>query len=450
MRSPDLPRVLFVGALIFFGFLYGVATQAFGWFPSGVLARAWDQAKVVAPARLIPGADSDGEGSWGEPRVYERAGARTDEPDRVAPGLTLIASAWETADGRQPGLRLIDRRGETLHEWPVSPSELFPTEASSDGGLIHGTHLLPDGDVLVNVEYVGAARLDACGEVVWTNTEYNFHHSIARDPDGSFWIPGVRRSRPPKSEEYPDGYPGLQGPVHHSLIVHLSPDGSAIDTINVMDVVFASDLERHIAQSMLGWNESRPYVTDVLHLNDVEPLPDSMAAEYPLFEGGDLVVSLRDPNLIFVLDPDSRTVKWHASAAFIDQHDPDFVGGGRIGVFDNNRDGTRRGSMLGGSRIVFLEPHTDSVATRFPTSRSDPFYTPLRGKWQLLANGNLLLTEAQAGRVAEVSPDGETVWEWIHEPVGEGRVAPVTGARRYPFAKERVESWPCSPGEASP
>ncbi|PSQ69065.1 MAG: hypothetical protein BRD31_06445, partial [Bacteroidetes bacterium QH_2_64_26] len=79
------------------------------------------------------------------------------------------------------------------------------------------------------------------------------------------------------------------------------------------------------------------------------PLPSAMADEHPLFKSGDLVVSVKRLHLVFVFDPDSMTVKWHASDPFVAQHDPDFIGDGWIAVFDNQDDGTGRGSLLGGS-----------------------------------------------------------------------------------------------------
>ena len=137
-------------------------------------------------------------------------------------------------------------------------------------------------------------------------------------------------------------------------------------------------------------------------------------------------------------------MKWHASAPFILQHDPDFLGDGWIGVFDNNRDFTPRGTMLGGSRIVALQPHTDSMEVLFPTSRSEPFYTGVMGKWQLLENGNLLLTEATAGRIVEVAPTGSTVWEWIAPPYDDAMVPHVSEGTRYDVTTEGVASWTCS------
>jgi hypothetical protein len=178
-------------------------------------------------------------------------------------------------------------------------------------------------------------------------------------------------------------------------------------------------------------------------MNDVEPLPSSMADTYPLFDAGDLLVSLRDLHLVFVFDPETRDVKWHAFGPFIRQHDPDFLGDGQIGVFDNNPDGTHRGTVLGGSRILVLAPPSDSVRVRFPTPRSDTFYTEAAGKWQQLANGNLLLTEAQAGRVVEVDSAGALVWEWIRTPTRR-RVPEILDGTRYDLTPADVAAWGCS------
>ena len=447
MRLPSLEKSAFLTSLFLLAFLYGIVTQSFGWFPSALLQSAWNQAEAVSP--FSTDALSRQPPQWSARRVYERSGVAIPRPDRVQPGLTLIASAWRHSNGWSPGLRLIDQEGRVLHEWQVRPKEIFEdTTVSPRGPLdkqdIQGVYLFPGGDVLVNVEYVGAVRLDACGRTVWRNSRMNFHHSVARDSDGSFWLPGVRRDVEARSDAYPDGYPGLDGPIHRSLIVKLSSEGEVIDTINVLDVLYRSGLHRYIPQAMLDRYEARPYGKDIVHMNDIEPLPDSMASDYPLFESGDLLVSLRQPHLVFVVDPVTEEVKWHMSDPFIHQHDPDFLGDGWIGVFDNNHDGTRRGEMLGGSRIVLVNPQRDSLRVVFPTPRSEPFYTNVRGKWQMLPNGNLLLTEAQAGRVVEVGKNGETVWEWIQAPSDEETVPSVTEGTRLSLSKSQLASWSCS------
>jgi hypothetical protein len=159
---------------------------------------------------------------------------------------------------------------------------------------------------------------------------------------------------------------------------------------------------------------------------------------------GDLLVSLRTPSLVFVVDPTSLEVKWTASTPFLHQHDPGFVGDGWIGVFDNNQDPTPRGTMMGGSRIVALSPSADSTKTLPPTARSGPLYTTTTGHWQTLDNGNSLLTEARADRGVEAAPSGRTVWEWIHPPCDDARVPFVMNGARHDLTRADVADWACA------
>ena len=302
--------------------------------------------------------------------------------------------------------------------------------------------------MLFNSSYIGTVRINSCSEVLWRLPEGN-HHSIDRADDGSFWISGTSEELRTTTEQYPNGFPGLDDPLWLHQIHHVSADGELLRRINVLDVLYQNDLQRYIAKAYQPQaKDDEPNTTDILHLNDVEPLSASMADEYPLFEPGDLAVSIRKVDLVFVFDPDTGVVKWHTSDPIIMQHDPDFIGDGWIGIFDNNRNFGERGRMLEGSRIVAVQPHTDSVEVRFPTSRSEPFYTDTQGKWQQLSNGNMLLSEAKSGRVVEVAPNGETVWEWIIEPYDESKVSRVMTAVRHDLTPEEVASWMCSSADS--
>jgi hypothetical protein len=342
----------------------------------------------------------------------------------------------------------MDEDGDVLHTWKVGGGDIFGNQITQrgdpSGTSIHGSYLFENGDVLVNLEYVGMARIDACGDVRWSLGEGN-HHSIARADDGSFWGPGVHPERRASSERYPEGFPGLRGKkVWVDRILRVSEEGEVLRDINVLDVLYENGLERYIPKVLGGvWPSPQSMIADITHLNDVEPLSASMADEYPLFEAGDLLVSLRSLSMVFVFDPETLQVRWHASDPLIYQHDPDFTGGGWIGVFDNNQD-IAGGRMLGGSRIVALQPHTDSVDIRFPTPRSPFFYTGTQGKWQNLENGNMLLTETNAGRALEVDSTGEAVWEWIHSPYENSQVPAITNAHRTGLSRDETASWDCS------
>lgn len=436
----------FLLSLLVLGVVYGYLAHRYALFPHGLLDPAVRQAEREVEARTEPPDFTSG-------RVYRGGGVNVLEPEAMQPGLTLITSVWQGREedaGWIPGLALIDREGRMVHGWGVRPEELFADSVYRRGEdiseqSIHGSHLFENGDVLVNIEYAGTVRLDACGRAMWKMRAGN-HHSIARDDDGTFWIPGITELRPPRSSDYPDGFPGFRDSLHQDLIVHVDPDPKAprvLKAINVIDVLYDNDLAYYLAKYQ------KLDARDPVHLNAVEPLPDSLADEYPLFDGGDLLVSLRNMHLVFVLDPATGRVVWSVSRPLVWQHDPHFLGDGWVGVFNNNWDFTQHpGQMLGGSEILALEPGSDSTRVLFPTEKSDPFYTGIKGKWQPLANGNLLLTEATAGRVVEVAPDGRTLWEWAAEPYSESRVPQVSKATRVDLTPEEVSEWPCS--EARP
>jgi hypothetical protein len=445
MRATLFAKIGFVFSVAVLGVMYGVAANQYHWFPHDTLRRAAEQANAIylSWSSTPP---------FASPRVYEREGLTITTAEKRQPGLTLLASSWEKFDEWKPGARLIDEKGHVLHEW-LFDRRIFRGGASQRFDprrtAIHGIHLLSGGDLVLNLSYVGMARLDACGEVQWTLKEGN-HHSIDRAEDGSFWVPGVSRKPESRSEHYPDGYPGLDRPVWVDKILHVAADGTLLDEFNVLDILYMNGLERHIVQKhQPEAGTDGPTTRNITHLNDVEPLSSSRADEYPLFDAGDLLISLRNLHLVLVVDPESKVVKWHASEPFIQQHDPDFIGKGWIGVFDNRDDFMERGRMLGGSRVVALQPHTDSTRVLFPTPHSDPFYTDVQGKWQSLKNGNMLLTESVAGRVVEVTSDGRTVWEWIHEPYDDSRIVSVTKANRYGLTVDEVATWPCSSVDSS-
>ncbi|MDQ8155459.1 MAG: arylsulfotransferase family protein, partial [Gemmatimonadota bacterium] len=79
----------------------------------------------------------------------------------------------------------------------------------------------------------------------------------------------------------------------------------------------------------------------------------------------------------------------------------------------------------------------------YPTRPGQAFYTMYRGQHQRLPNGNLLLSESMAGRVIEVTAQGDIVWELINR-YDEQDIASVNDAIRYPDGYLTVTDWSCS------
>lgn len=421
---PDrLAKIAFFLSLAAAIYLAGLLSAKFSLYPYRLVNRTIREYSrwFENPDRLVPA-------------VHEFAGARTHPPDRVAPGLTLITSYFPETDWIA-GAQLIDADGTILHQWQVDNDALFPGKFVQQN-YIHGAHLFDNGDLMFNLEFVGLARISACGDAVWTFDDIRTHHSIAPAEDGTFWVSGHRTHLRENEPDHFADNPFVQSPAGDDLMLNFSADGELLREISITEVFSRNNLGGLVLR---GKKQSG----DIYHMNDVEPLFSDMAAEYPEFEAGDLVVSLRDLHTVLVVDPDDLRVKWIQTGETSYQHDADFIGGGRIGVFDNNLDFTDRGTAMGGTRIMVFDTVAGTSELAFPQPGAEPIYTEWSGKWQLLDNGNLLITEARAGRAIEVTPNGETVWEWVNARFDESRTAEVMEASRYDLSPDQVAAWTC-------
>lgn len=435
------PTFSFVGGLVtlFFlwGFAWGFLSGEYDAFPHGT---ASDIMRYVTQS-------FSGSGNHIYEARYDRSGARSLSPDDTTPGVTLLTSYWRDEDGIGPEIRLMSHDGEMLHRWDVRPSKIWPTSPHDDmargsknipSNYVHGTHLVEDGDIVFNVEYLGLVRMDACGEIEW-KLPYRTHHSVSLGPDGHYWVVGQ------KWVEEGDDYKlsALDPPFVEDTILKVSPEGDVVREISLLDVLRRSGLQDLLTK----YNRSSG---DLLHTNDADVLSPERAEAFETLEAGDIVVSMKFIDTVLVLDGKSEEAKFHIHAPLIAQHDPDFLPSGRISIF-NNRGCFREkgcdpwGETYGGSEIMTVDPSDlDSQEVIYRGDEKHPFYTKAGGKHQHLADGNVLITESRAGRVFEVTPEGELVWEWIHPGWNGERVPEVLEGTRYPFSPERIEQWNCN------
>ena len=443
MKTNLIPRTLFTVAVLFLVFLWGFASSHFGWFPHAFLSEALDQgaelskAVEVADHHLHPARhDLEGVVAYqGDERIPHEA--LDPEPGTY----TLLSSYWPDTGG-QPGLRLIDQAGNIVHHWKVDGSDVNPALADSIAqalrqatNYVHGSYLFENGDVLFNLEYLGLVRMNAAGDVIWY-LDRRTHHSIHRAENGNFWV--CETAVLPAQEQVSARFPGLVAPVYEDRVLEVTPEGRIVKELSVLGALYDSEFKNRL------WT-SGMLTADVLHLNDVEPLPADMADQYPLFEAGDLLVSMRNVSMLAVLDRDTGRIKWSFTGPILLQHDPDFIGDGWISIYDNNSDGTETGELLGGSRLVAIRPHTGERKLIYPTpgpTRERPFYSKVGGKAQLLRDGHWLITEATAGRVFEIDEKGRTVWEWGQQRAGDGgSISEVLEGTRYHLDPEAVGKW---------
>jgi hypothetical protein len=415
-----LPFGCFVVSVLCLCFVYGVAVGKWHIFPYRFLDAGLDTLKNLVKNKRSP--------HYIHPARYEGEGVVEFYPEQVFPGVTLISGAWKDKDDWYPGVRLIDLKGEVLHEWKTDPRDVWEKDPHNDymarskvdkaATYVHGILLLANGDIVFNLEHFGLVKMNSKSEVVW-KLPYRTHHSIFEDSEGNYWVCGSKyhENNIPK-------YVGLKKPLIEDMIVKVSPEGVIEREISLFEVIYESGYYGII----------RGYVEDILHLNDVEVLNEQKAEAFDLFQAGDIMVSMRHTNSILVIDGKTERIKWSLIYPFIGQHDPDFTEDGRITVFCNHSDWLYHGDsrwVEQGSHIVSIEPSTKKVTTLYGWKKDQYFFTFRCGQHQHLPNGNMLITEAQAGRVFEINADGKVVWNWIAPRWDKKNVAEVLNGTRY-------------------
>jgi len=291
------------------------------------------------------------------------------------------------------GIRLFDTAGTEVHRRVLNYDVQDPDGPSGGSEAPHAFHFLPDGSVIVNTDKGDVmARYDVCGQPLWSRAGA-FHHSLSSDPRGGLW---TWRGELSAFDQY-------------QFLVRFDPEtGETLEEIDlVADIIEASPANRAIFTLVPGKTlehaESYRAVADLFHPNDLEVLQPHMAAAFPDFDAGDLLLSFRNIDLVAVLDPDTSEIKWWSHGPWIRQHDPDFQPNGEITVFNNN--GWRRLSS-----IVAIDPATRALRT----AEIDPdfrFYSQYMGKHEYLEDGTLQVVVPFEGRALEFSRDGELLLE---------------------------------------
>ncbi len=392
----------------------------------------------IRPSHFLQPSRYDGEG------VTINAGGG--DPD----DLILLTGFFD--DGNE--LRMIRRDGRIVARWPVKYHELFPNAndfvvtgaPTTDWNIeIHGAMALPDGSVVFNFGYAGMARLDRCNNVEWTLRRQT-HHAVSGAERGGFWVPGRRMA------DEPSPYPPFETPFREDTVMHVSEQGEVLSEFSIGDLLYHHGLRAILTATGNDFAASMNWGRELVHLNQVEELASDLAPAFPMFEAGDLLLSLRNRNLLLVTDPSGTTVKWWQIGPWLRQHDPHFMPDGRILMFNNN---SFRTVFLPGdevtppttplvSQILAVDPATGQTEVLWGGAPGEEMLSVIRGKVSRTPTDTLLITEPDGGRAREVSRSRGVLWEYVNR-YSEDEIAQITEAELYPASNFTFDThaWTC-------
>ena len=425
MNSSKFSLISFIFSSVFIIFNVGYFAREFKLFPYQLYTEAmkgWSQLQESKSEEL----------PWFYVRSHKSPSSVVKNISQTQPGLSLVT---EIAAERTVLAKIIDLEGNAVHKWNIDWFEIWsnPTHLpekivpkAKPGTNIHGAVVMENGDLVFNFESKGLVRLDRDSEVVW-RLPYLTHHSVHLHDDGNLWVSGTKYQTKPV-----DRLPNLKPPFYEETILEISPDGKILREWYVADLLRQNGYVGLLYMGSLN-NENTVIQgddrllgkTDILHLNDVEPFPAKLQPGF--FQPEDVMVSLRNINAVFVFNTETEKIKFMSVGKFVRQHDPDFIDGDTISVFDNNNASEPARS----SKIITISAKDDSHQIFFAGSKENPFYTRVMGKHQWQPNGNLLITESMSGRGLEVDRQGKVVWEYVNY-VEPGIVGVVSEVQRLP------------------
>jgi len=333
-------------------------------------------------------------------------GVVVNDPSRSFAGLHCFAAR------RGRAALVVNMEGRTIHSWE------FPESMRK----VEHVELLDDGDLLaVQAVPGGLCRLTWGGEVRWC-LDLQAHHDLDVGPGGDLYL---IVSEPRMVE-----VDGASYPILNDRVVRASPDGTIVeDSISLYDIVgnrISPDRWRAISRFVAQHPEHRTSVEesspdaenniindspyDVFHTNSIRVLDREIPG---VCRPGDLLLSVRELDLVLVLDPKTREVRWEFGPGTISrQHDATLLENDHLLLFDNGR-------RSRASRVIEVDPATLEVVWSYDGLPDAGFYSTFRGGAQRLPNGNTLITDAGHGRVIEVTSDGEIVWAYFSSRTGE-------------------------------
>jgi hypothetical protein len=294
---------------------------------------------------------------------------------------------------------LVDMRGLVVHTWRVTHSNV--------------AEILPSGNLFTHNCGTLLEELDADSKTVWCweGTDYLTapnHHDFCWVNEDHIVNVGARNGPPVEGLYVPEFEPEysrndvfMRINRAKEVVWELSLGDHAERLLELAGIPMPVSFHRRDEHGVVAPRKA----PDWAHANTVEVLPRTPLGERDArFREGNILFSLRSLDTIGTIDPELNEIVWAWGPGVLDgQHQPTMLPSGNILVFDN-------GTFRGHSIVREVEPASGEIVWQYEDG--EDFFSPFRAGNQRLPNGNTLICECDAGRLFEVTPEKEIVWEY--------------------------------------
>ena len=396
------------------------------------------------------------------PSVYP-TGVTVFKPEKCCSGYTIFQA-------REQGAMLVDMNGTEVNFWKGLhgfPNKILP------GGYVMG-HLGLRNNAYGMQDQTDLVQVDWDGNVVWKFNQYEYIEDPGEKPQ---WMARVHHDYQREGNPVGYHAPGLEPKVtegntillcHKNLTNPKVSDKRLLDD-TIIEVNWAGEIvwewvcSEHFDE--LNFSEAAKNILcrdpnmraagggmgDWMHINSMSVLGPNKwyDAGDERFHPDNIIWDSREANIMAIISKKTGKIVWQIGPEYdtspelkklgwlIGMHHAHMIprglaGEGNILVFDN---GGWAGYGLPNpmapkgaknvwrdySRVLEFDPTTLKIVWQYTPAEaglvmpadSYRFYSPFISGAQRLVNGNTLITEGSGGRVIEVTPQHEIVWEFI-------------------------------------
>lgn len=383
-----------------------------------------ERSTTTMPSAGIPAVNTTAPEQHKAPQTTATTEDRSDNYHRVtvwnkekaAPGFTIYP-----VSGTEEIL-LLSMDGKIVHRWSMDAerARLLP---NCNLLVIHGSKWGKAQERWRKQRHY-LREYDWEGKVIWEYAADELVHHDAHKLDSGNYLFLKRATIPYPDEWIPSGSDPDNFEVRSDTVMEVSPDKKIIWSWSIHDSFQLHECGwRGCKFSREAGNKglkAPDKIADWSHTNTANVVPENKWYDGgdQRFKPGNIIVLPRSFWTVYIIDRETRAPVWSfhghpteetPEAGLIRGHEAYMIprglpGAGNILLFDNGL-----GKIRKYSRILEVNPLTNQIVWSY--EKPGEFFSDGAGLAQRLINGNTLISEDKDGRVFEITPEGELVWE---------------------------------------